>query len=66
MKINPNEIKVLCDDEDCSTREGRIPQLLRLKDLLLIGEGYKCPYCRGYVFMLIKDNERKQSDEKNG
>jgi len=60
MKINPNEIKVLCDDEDCSTREGRIPQLLRLKDLLLIGEG------RGYVFMLIKDNERKQSDEKNG
>ena len=45
--------RVLCSDEKCSSRN--CPKPINIKDdLLLIGDGYKCPYCRGYTFILIK------------
>ena len=44
---------VLCSDEKCSSRN--CPKPINIKDdLLLIGHGYKCPYCRNDKFILIK------------
>ena len=44
---------VLCSDEKCSSRN--CPKPINIKDdLLLIGNGYKCPYCRNDKFILIK------------
>jgi hypothetical protein len=47
-------MKILCSNERCSTRDRVEKMLLNEKDLLLIGDSYKCPYCRGYNFILIK------------
>jgi len=32
---------------------------IQIRFLLLIGDGYKCPYCRGDTFILLKDKGRE-------
>ena len=54
-KIIRLKIKVYCGNDLCSARTDKI----NLADmLLLIGDSYKCPSCRGYKFLLIKDETR--------
>ena len=54
-KIIRLKIKVYCESESCPSRTDK----MNLADiLLLIGDSYKCPYCRGYKFLLIKDETR--------
>ena len=54
-KIIRLKIKVYCGNDSCSSRTYKI----NLADiLLLIGSSYKCPYCRDYKFLLIKDETR--------
>ena len=45
------KVSILCSNNDCSSRD----QNINIADiLLLIGSGYKCPYCRNDKFVIIK------------
>lgn len=50
-KIISLKLKVLCGDDKCSSR---VDSMNVANILLLIGDSYKCPYCRGDKFILIK------------
>jgi len=46
-------MKIMCGDENCSSRNRPIPMKFKESQLLKIGESYKCPYCRNDKFILI-------------
>ena len=47
-------MKVYCADEECISRSQS--KRIEISDkLILIGNSYKCMYCRGYKFILTPD-----------
>lgn len=50
-------MRILCGNMDCPSREGKVIKQLNEKDLLLIGDSFKCYYCRGYKFILSPKEE---------
>lgn len=45
------KVEVLCGKDECSSRDDKT----NLADIfLLIGDSYKCPYCRNDKFIIIK------------
>lgn len=49
-------MKILCSDENCSTRNRPEAKTLNQNDLLIIGNTYRCPYCRNGTFLLVKED----------
>jgi len=53
------KVRIYCADKECSSKNRTNP--IEITDiLLLIGESFKCPYCRGYTFILCPDKNRKE------
>ena len=51
-------MNIYCADEDCSSRN-RKKSLEISKILILIGKSYKCPYCRGFRFILTPNDSNE-------
>jgi len=47
-----SEMKIICANKDCPNKNSMKPVDIEPM-LLLIGDSYKCPYCREYKFFLV-------------
>jgi hypothetical protein len=55
--------QILCANEQCSSRD-RVNSISIGSDLLLIGSSYKCPYCRGDKFIIVKVRKNGQKEKE--
>ena len=49
--------QILCNNKQCSSRNREDGGLKITNDLLLVGTSYKCPYCRGDIFIIVEEEE---------
>lgn len=62
FRIEDMPRKLICANENCASINGSKP--INIKDILLIiGDNFKCPYCRGNQFKLIREGNTMEEDK---
>ena len=53
MSFNADQLEVYCADLDArGQRSGECGRKLTEREILLIGNSFKCAYCRGFYFTI--------------
>ncbi len=49
-------MRIMCSNKECASRNRPKSMIFEEKDLLKIGDSYKCQQCRGMEFILLIDD----------